>query len=333
MKIGEVPQGVDSTRTKLSICVVTWNSESVIRSCLQAIYNDEMSGDWELFVVDNGSTDSTVGIVREEFPRAILLEPGENLGFSRANNLALTRAAGEFLLLLNPDTEPRPGALGKLVDFMQQESEVGIVGPRLIRPSGKLELSCGRSPTMIREIGRKLLLHRVFPFFRFGRWDHETRRSVGWVTGACLMVRRETGTQTGFLDPRIYMCLEDVDWCMRVRKAGWDVVYFPASEVIHIGGSIIRTNFTEMLVVSQQSLFYLFFKHFGKIHVQLLRFFTAIEMGLRMGLWSVMMASPAHHREARQRLLAYLLILRKTIAERPYYYPVTEEGRPSTSDE
>ena len=164
MKIGEVPQGVDSTRTKLSICVVTWNSESVIRSCLQAIYNDSMSGDWELFVVDNGSTDSTVGIVREEFPRAILLEPGENLGFSRANNLALTRAAGEFLLLLNPDTEPRPGALGKLVDFMQQESEVGIGGPRLIRPSGKLELSCGRSPTMIREIGRKLLLHRVFPF-------------------------------------------------------------------------------------------------------------------------------------------------------------------------
>ena len=186
---------------------------------------------------------------------------------------------------------------------------------------------------MLSEIGRKLLLHRVFPFFRFADWDHRTRRSVGWVTGACLMIRRATCAQAGYLDSRIFMCLEDVDWCMRVRQAGWDVVYFPESEVVHIGGSSIRANFTQMLVISQQSLFYLFFKHFGQSHVHVLRFFTLIEMGLRTALWSVFSVLPGRRREARQRLLAYILILRKTIVERSYYHPHQEKGISGTPDE
>jgi len=333
MSVPIAGSGNSDSPPELSICIVMWNSESVISNCLHFIYRDTRSSEWEVFVIDNGSTDSGPEIVREGFPQVILMEPGENLGFSGANNLALQQAAGDFLLLLNPDTEPRQGALGQLVDFMRQEPAAGIVGPRLIRPDGKLELSCGRSPTMLSEIGRKLLLHRVFPFFRFPGWDHRTSRSVGWVTGACLMIRRSTSAQVGYLDPRIFMCLEDVDWCMRVRQAGWDVVYFPESEVVHIGGSSIRANFTQMLVISQQSLFYLFFKHFGPIHVHLLRLFTLIEMGLRTVLWSVMMASPARRREARQRLLAYLLILRKTVTERSYYCPREEKGISGTADE
>ncbi len=333
MSVRATGSGNPEPPPELSICIVTWNSESVISNCLQAIYRDNRSGEWEVFVIDNASTDSSSEIVREGFPQVVLLEPGENLGFSGANNLALQQAAGDFLLLLNPDTEPRQGALGQLVDFMRQESGAGIVGPRLIGPDGRLELSCGRSPTLLSEIGRKLLLHRVFPFFRFAAWDHRTKRSVGWVTGACLMIRRTTCTQAGYLDSRIFMCLEDVDWCMRVRQAGWDVVYFPESEVVHIGGSSIRANFTEMLVVSQQSLFYLFFKHFGPFHAHILRLFTLIEMGLRAVLWSVMIASPARRLEARQRLLAYSLILRKTVVERSYYHPCEEKGITGTPDE
>ena len=317
----------DSTAPiELSICVVTWNCETVIRDCLQAIYLDDRSAGWELFVVDNASTDSSPQIVREEFPQAILIEPGENLGFSRANNLALEQASGDFLLLLNPDTQPHQGSLSQMVDFMRERPAAGVVGPRLTRPDGSLELSCGRSPTTLSEIGRKLLLHRVFPFFRFLGWDHRTSRCVGWVTGACLMVRRETSVQTGYLDPRMFMCLEDVDWCMRVQQAGWEVVYFPASEVVHIGGQSIRANFTEMLVISQQSLFYLFFKHFGPSHVHILRVFTVIEMVLRMVLWSLSSALPARREEARQRLRAYFHILRKTLWERTYCYPFEEKG-------
>ena len=186
---------------------------------------------------------------------------------------------------------------------------------------------------MLSEIGRKLLLHRVFPFFRFPGWDHRNSRSVGWVTGACLMIRRATCAQAGHLDSRIFMCLEDVDWCMRVRQAGWDVVYFPESEIVHIGGSSIRANFTQMLVISQQSLFYLFFKHFGVVQLHVLRFFTLIEMGLRAALWSAFSVLPGRRREAKQRLLAYLLILWKTVVERSYYHPREEKGISGTSDE
>jgi N-acetylglucosaminyl-diphospho-decaprenol L-rhamnosyltransferase len=330
---GATAPGDSDSSPELSICVVIWNSESVIRDCLQSVYSDARSVGWEVFVVDNASTDSGPTIVQQEFPQVTLLQPGGNLGFSRANNLALQQTSGDFQLLLNPDTQPRLGALGQLIDFMRQRADVGIVGPRLVGADGRLELSCGRSPTMLSEIGRKLLLHRVFPFFRFANWDHQTTRSVGWVTGACLMIRRAASTQVGYLDGRIFMCLEDVDWCMRVREGGWDVTYFPASEVVHIGGSSIRANFTQMLVISQQSLFYLFFKHFGPIHVQVLRVFTLIEMVLRAVIWSVLSALPSRRLEAKQRLPAYFLILRKTAAERSYYHPQDQKGASDDGNE
>ena len=314
-------RGRRGPRPELSICIVNWNSGSVLRDCLQLVYEDERSAGWELFVVDNASTDASPAMIRDEFPQARLLQSGENLGFSRANNLALREAAGDFMLLLNPDTLPPPGSLGRLVDFMRARPGIGIAGPRLVRPDGRLELSCGRSPTPLREIGRKLLLHTVFPFFRFAVWDYRTTRSVGWVTGACLMIRREAAAQTGDLDPHIFMCMEDVDWCMRAHQSGWDVVYFPASEVVHIGGHSIRANFTEMLVVSQQSLYYLFYKHFGPFHLHILRLFTVVEMVLRSVLWGVMGAWPARRREGRQRLRAYALILHKTLLQRSYYLP------------
>ena len=315
-------------RPELSICVVNWNAGDVLRDCLQAIYEDERSASWELFVVDNASTDSSPDMVRNEFPQVELLEPGENLGFSRANNLALGQATGDLLLLLNPDTRPGPGALGELVDFMRARPAIGIAGPRLVRPDGRLELSCGRIPTPLGEIGRKLLLHRVFPFFRFVGWDHRTTRSVGWVTGACLMIRRETAEQTGYLDPQIFMCLEDVDWCMRAHQSGWEVAFFPGSEVVHIGGHSIRANFTEMLVVSQQSQLYLFHKHFGSFHLHVLRLFTVVEMLLRSVLWSFMGAWPGRRREGKQRLRAYFRILQKTLLQRSYYRP-SESDTPS----
>ena len=315
----------------LSVCIVSWNTKSLLRDCLCSLFADPQSGQWEVLVVDNTSQDGSPAMVAGEFPQVQLIASDENLGFSRGNNLALERASGRHLLLLNPDTRVEPGALGQLVDYLDSHAEVGAVGPRLTDSRGRLELSCGRRPSLAAEIVHKLLLHRLLTFFRFGRWHHRERRSVGWVTGACLMVRGQAAEQTGFLDPRMYMCFEDLEWCMRLRRQGWQIVYCPDSRVTHLGGQSIRQNLGDMLVISQQSLFYLFNKHFGGGQLQVLRLFTVAEMVLRSALWGIgYRLAPSRREERQQRLRAYGQILRRSVADRSYWAPADTAARPNT---
>lgn len=321
-----------ASEVSLSICIVSWNTRDLLKDCLGSVYADPDSAGWQVLVVDNASSDGSAEMVADRFPQAELIRSPQNLGFSRGNNLALERATGRCLLLLNSDTAVDPGALGQLVDYLDSDPDAGAVGPRLVYPDGSLQFSCGRTPGLHTEIVHKLLLHRMFPFFRFGRWSHEKQRRVGWVTGACLMVRRKAAMETGFLDPNIFMCFEDLDWCMRLRKKGWSVVYLPSSRVVHHDGQSIRKNLGEMLVVSQHSLFYLFEKHFGKGRLHALRLLTVIEMLLRSALWVLPALLPSRRRnEGGQRLRAYWRILRRTMTDRPYWAPISR-GAPESRE-
>lgn len=307
---------------ELSIAVVSWNTRDLLRDCLASIYRDGRAARWEVFVVDNASADGSADMVASDFPRVELIRSERNLGFSGGNNLALARARGRYLLLLNSDTRVEPGALGGMVDVADGDPRIGVVGPRLVDADGHLELSCGRTPGLGSEIVHKLLLHRLFPFFRFGRWHHQNSRDVGWVTGACLMVRRDAALAVGLLDDGLFMCFEDLDWCMRFGRAGWRVVYAPVSQVVHLEGQSIRQRLGAMLVVSQRSLYYLFQKHFGRPHLHALRGLTVVEMALRTALWSALwLAQPALRGEAAQRLGAYRQILRRSLVDRTYWAP------------
>jgi len=262
-------------------------------------------------------------MVRTAFPQTHLVVSGENLGFVGGNNLAIERARGDYLLLLNSDTRVEPGALGSLVDFLASHPKAGAAGPRLVGADGALQLSCGRSPNLASELVNKLLLHKLLPFFKFGRWDHAESREVGWITGACLLVRREVVEQLGSLDPAIFMFYEDLEFCMRIRRAGWKILYHPFSQILHLGGQSTRKNLRNMLVISQRSLFYLFQKHFGRSHLHLLRLLTAVEMVLRSLLWSaVALLLSTRRSEGRQRLGAYREILQKTVFDRSYWAPL-----------
>ena len=318
------PSEVSSTGPSepvLSIIIVNYNTGDLLSACLDSLFADDTSR-WEVIVVDNGSTDDSLAVVETRFPQVILIASPENLGFSGGNNLALRQARGEFFLLLNTDTLVPPGSLGRMIDHMVANVWTGALGPRLVNTAGQLELSCGREPNLTSEIVHKLLLHKAFPFFRFGGWHHRDRRLVGWVTGACLMVRRQAAEQTGYLDQGFFMCYEDVDWCMRIARAGWQIIYFPYSEVVHYRGGTIGRNLGELLVISQQSLFYLFQKHFGAVRLALLRCFTVIEMGLRSSVWMAAFIVSRHRRpEASQRLSAYRQIFVRTIRERSYWDP------------
>ena len=307
---------------ELSISIVSWNTRELLRDCLRSVREDPRSAAWELFVVDNGSRDGSADMVEESFPGVEVIRSRENLGFSAGNNLALARARGRHLLILNSDTRVDPGALGGMVDFADGNPGVGAVGPRLEDGGGSLERSWGRSPGAISLIGHKLLLHRLFPFHRLARRRPPEGRDVGWVTGACLLVRRQAAKAAGPLDDGMFMCHEDVEWCMRLRHAGWRVVYLPRSRVVHLEGRSIRQRLGEMLVVSQQSQYYLFQKHFGRVRLHALRLLTAIEMILRAALWSLLwLGRPASRAEARDRLGAYRRILWRTVADRSYWAP------------
>jgi GT2 family glycosyltransferase len=167
-----------------------------------------------------------------------------------------------------------------------------------------------------------LLLHKILPVHRFGRWDHAEAREVGWVTGACLVVRREVVEQVGSLDPGIFMFYEDLEWCLRLRRAGWQVWYCPAGRVTHLGGQSTRKDFSRMLVISQGSQYYLYHKHFSRGALHLLRLLTVVEVVLRSLLWGPLAAIRTSRRvEARQRLAAYGQILRRTLGDRSFWDP------------
>jgi hypothetical protein len=312
----------------LSICIVNWNTRDLLKDCLDSIYADPQADTWEVLVVDNASSDDSVALVERHFPQVDLIVSAQNLGFSGGNNLALQKAGGRYFLLLNTDTRVEPGALGALVDFMEAHPRAGAAGPKLLNADGSLQLSCGIAPSLWTLIIDKLLLHKLFPVFKLGRWDHAEIRSVGWVTGACLLIRRQVVEQIGRLDTTFYMYYEDLDWCLRVGKGGWSVFYYPFSRVIHLGGQSSSKNYAAMLVTSQQSLFYLFQKHFGSRHVLVLRLLTLIEMMLRSLLWGALFFLwPRRRGESGQRLQAYRRIFYKSLAERSYWAPQPPAAR------
>lgn len=307
---------------RISICIASWNTRELLRDCLTSIYADPESTAWEVLVVDNGSEDGSPAMVAEGFPRVRLSALTANLGFVGGTNLALSQARGRYLVLLNSDTQVEPGALGAVASFLDGNPAAGAAGPCLITPSGGLQLSCGRAPGPGWEIVNKLLLHKILPVHRFGRWDHAEAREVGWVTGACLMARREVVEQVGPLDPAIFMFYEDLEWCLRLRRSGWQVWYCPAGRVVHLGGQSTRKDFTRMLVISQGSQYYLYRKHFGRSSLHLLRLLTVVEVILRTLLWGpVAVIRCSRRTEARQRLAAYGQILRRTLVDRTFWDP------------
>ncbi|MEW6750970.1 MAG: glycosyltransferase family 2 protein [Candidatus Latescibacterota bacterium] len=306
----------------LSICIVNWNTCALLHDCLASLFADADSARWEVLVADNASSDGSAEMVRATFPQVHLIACHQNLGFAGGNNLALAQALGRFLLLLNSDTRVQPGGLGRMLAYMEAHPAVGAAGPMLLNEDGTVQLSCGRTPGLGLAALDKLLLHKVFPLFRLGRWNHAQIRDVGWVTGACLLVRRQVVEEVGLLDSRMFMCYEDLEWCMRIRQAGWKVAYYPFSRVVHLRGQSTRQNLAGMLVVSQQSLFYLFQKHIGSGRLHALRALTVTETVLRSGAWALpALLGRRRRREARQRLRAYATILWRTLTDRSYWSP------------
>jgi N-acetylglucosaminyl-diphospho-decaprenol L-rhamnosyltransferase len=219
----------------LSIILVSWNTRDLLACCLDSDQRQAPGGAYEVWVIDNASTDGSAAMVRERFPWVRLIENRENAGFAKANNQGIRQAGGRYVVLLNSDTEVRPGALAALVDFMQAHPRAGAAGARLLNPNGSLQPSCHPMLTPGREFWRLLFLERLWrrATYPMHRWETDSPRRVEAIKGACLVLRREALDQVGLLDEGYFVYTEEVDLCYRLAQAGWELWWVPRAEVVH----------------------------------------------------------------------------------------------------
>ncbi len=302
----------------LSIIIVNWNGGQVLLDCLASIYAHTPPLPFEVIVVDNASTDGSPERVAAGFPQVRLIQAGRNLGFAGGNNLGLQAAQGRFLLLLNNDTLVREKALGRMVAAMQADPSIGILGCRLLNPDGTLQRSCGLFPTLWTKFLDLTMLYRLVPVYRLGHWDYAGERDVDWLSGACLLLRREVYEQIGGLDEGYFMYLEDADLCRRAWQAGWRVHFTPTAEVVHLKGHSSRPALPRLLVEDQRSAYRFFRKHYGPGRVQALRLVATLGCLVRIAFWGG--RALLGQQEATGRLRAYREILRRSWCDRTFVW-------------
>lgn len=255
----------------LSILIVNWNTRDFLAQCLASIAAHPPHGEYEVIVVDNASADDSVAMVETQFPQVVVIGNAANVGFAGANNQAIAHSRGRYLLLLNPDTVVEPGALAALVSFMDAQPEAGAAGPLLLNPDGSLQDSCYPAPTIFRELWRLFHLDNLYALaqYRMHEWPRDTPRPVDTVQGACMIVRREVIEQSGAMDDSFFMYSEEVDWCLRIRRAGWHIYWVPGSRIIHFGAQSTRQVATSMFVQLYRGKLQYFRKHYGRVYALL----------------------------------------------------------------
>lgn len=316
----------------LSIIIVNWNVRSLLRRCLMSILEtgdgtrdvdtpvSSLQGpprrlQLEVIVVDNASTDGSPEMIRAEFPEVHLIVNGENRGFTAANNQGLALGHGRHLLLLNPDTEIVGDALATMVQYMDAHPEVGALGPQLRFPDGSLQSSRRRFPTFATAVVESTIVqewwtrNRILRRYYMLDTPDDTVQPVDWVVGAGLLARRQTYEEVGGLDEGFFMYSEEMDWCWRIKAAGWEVVYLPTATVIHHEGKSSEQVIPARHIHFQSSKVRYFHKHHGSLQGKALRWFllaTYVYQLAREGLkWLV-----GHKRSVRaERVRAYRQVL------------------------
>ena len=250
---------------KLSVVIVSWNVKDLLAGCLESLYPDLAGIAAEVIVVDNASSDDTAHMVANRYPLAQLIECPRNVGFATANNLGIRRSAGEYVLLLNPDTKIIPGAVPGMLSFLDSHPRAGAVGPRLLNPDGSLQHSCSPAPTLFGEFRRLFHLPgtRHDGYYAMEGWDAQAPHDTDILLGACILLPRKALEQVGLMDEDYFMYTEETDLCYRLRVNQWELYWLPTAQVVHFGGQSTQQAAREMFLRLYQSKTLFFRKHYG----------------------------------------------------------------------
>jgi len=244
---------------------VTWNTAQLSSSALRALLDTDQGCDLRLLVRDNASTDGTPAALSTAVPEAEIEAGDQNLGFAAGMNRLIARSDAPWFFLLNSDAWPEPGAIGRLVEAARSHPRAGAVAPRLVRPDGSLEHSTHPFPSLKvaavtafsggrlkPEAGERMMLA--------GHWAHDRARAVDWAVGAALLVRRDALDQVGPLDESFFMYVEDLEWCWRAARKGWEILFEPDAVVVHVGNASGAKRYGERRTETYMRNTYRFFR-------------------------------------------------------------------------
>jgi GT2 family glycosyltransferase len=274
-----------STAPEISVVIVTWNSAGCIVSCLQSLLQFPPSLPYEVIVVDNGSQDDTVNLVKQVLPHAVVIANKTNRGLAGGNNQGMSAARGRYFVVSNPDVLFRAGAIDHLVAVAERQPRAAFVIPRLLYPDGRVQTSVGDMPSFSEVVlGRWASRKRSRSGDRTGYWwdgwAHDEEMAVGHGMECCYVVRAAAVAEVGKQDERYRLDWEGFDWSRRMHEARWEIWFTPSAEIVHLGGVSIKQALPRWVVSSHRGIY----TYFAARTPLLLRPFLAAVLALRAGV-------------------------------------------------
>jgi N-acetylglucosaminyl-diphospho-decaprenol L-rhamnosyltransferase len=301
-------QPAGAASTACAVVLVCWNNRDYLGPCLRSLFGANLRHPFEVVVVDNGSTDGSQAMLREDFPSVLLIENGSNVGLGRASNQGTEATSAPYVLLLNNDTLVKGESLDRLIDHLAATPDAGAVGGTLLNGDGSFQSGWGRFPTLAEEF---LIATRLGEWLWAGYPSHRSERpgrDAGWLSSACLLLRRSALEQVGLLDEDYFIYGDETDLQFRLVKGGWRVCYLPDVTTVHFGGRSMDRWKRRRMVYRGKMLF--FRKNYGRAREWALRGMLGTLTVAKVVAWALAWPVPSIRDRARRELSSNAEVLR-----------------------
>ena len=293
---------------EMSIVLVCWNNKDYLDPCLRSLYDSNLKISFDVIVVDNGSTDGSQDMLREKFPDVMLLQNEGNVGLGKASNQGIEATIGKYILLLNNDTIVNGQSLKEMVNFLDNHPDAGAVGGKLLNPDGSFQAGFAK----FSNIWEELLIvtgvgNKIWPGYP-SHYDTNQITPVGWLSSACLLLRRSTLEKIGLLDENYFIYGDEADLQYRLNRSGWKVYYIPSATTIHYGGKSMNRWRRRKMVYRGKLLFYQ--NHYGPFRTGLLRTMFWLLSAIKLFGWGLIYLIPKWRERARLEILSNTDVLR-----------------------
>ena len=301
----------------ISAIIVNWNTKDLLAECLNSLSSQTYADRMEIIVVDNASSDDSMQMVKRDFPYVKVIQNQENLGFARGNNIGIRQSSGRYVCLVNSDVRLLPDCLSPLVQQLDQDTTIGIIGPKVLWPDMTLQDSCRKFPGLWNNLCELLRLNRLFPKSNFfsgehmKHFDHTTTKNVDGLVGCFLMIRRTALDQAGVFDERFFIYSEETDLCKRFRQQNWKIVFYPGAQIIHhVRKSSEKDPFRFSFEQLKSKIKY-WKKHHSRPAVAAFMLIVLLNQGAKLAIDSVRyLASPKDRSQITKRLFNDYICLR-----------------------